>query len=106
MSYAARQLRVLNDAGSKAAYPRLAPAKRPRGKRKTQLYILQGFPGIGPKRAQRLLEQFGSVESALMASVEDLTTISGIGTRTAEAIRWAVSEQSAAYGLHDDDPVL
>ena len=33
---------------------------RPRNKRKLQLNILQGLPGIRPKRAEQLLKKFGS----------------------------------------------
>ncbi len=106
MRYAARQLRALGDASRREALPRPLPARRPKGKRKTQLHILQGLPGIGPKRARRLLERFGSIEAALTASIEELASTSGIGPATAEAIRWAVGEQPPGYTLPDDDPVL
>jgi len=70
---------------------------RPRGKRKTQLHILQGLPGIGPERALTLLDRFGSVEAVLTASAEELVMIKGIGKHTAESIQWAVREADAAY---------
>ncbi|MFQ5345780.1 MAG: ERCC4 domain-containing protein [Mariprofundus sp.] len=78
---------------------------RPHGKRKTQLHILQGLPGIGPERAAALLDQFGSVEAVLTASMEELATIKGIGLHTARAIDWAVHETSYEYGnpLEDFD---
>jgi len=38
---------------------------RPRGKRKQQLYILQGLPGIGPARAEELLKTFGSIQAVV-----------------------------------------
>ncbi len=106
MRYTARQIRALRDASAREAYPRSFPTKRPRGKRKTQLHILQGLPGIGPKRARRLLERFGSVEAALTATAEELASVSGLGHHTADAIRWAVSEQALPYLAPDDDPVL
>ncbi|MCG8379855.1 MAG: helix-hairpin-helix domain-containing protein [Proteobacteria bacterium] len=106
MYYAARQRRTLGGAAARETHPRPLPARRPKGKRRTQLYILQGVPGVGPRRARRLLERFGSVEAALTASLEDLTSVSGIGQATAEAIRWAVSEQAHPYTLPDDDPAL
>ena len=106
MYYTARQLRRLFDASAREAHPRPFPAKRPKGKRKTQLHILQGLPGIGPKRARRLLERFGSVEATLTATAEELASVSGLGPHTAEAIRWAVSEQAPLYVPLDDDPVL
>ena len=60
--------------------------------------MLQGLPGVGPERAKRLLDEFGSVESVLAANIDDLTTVDGIGLTTAEAIRWVVSERQAHYG--------
>lgn len=86
MLYAARQVRSTE----RGALPRTI--KRPRGKRKIQLYLLQGLPGVGPERARRLLEAFGSVEAVFTASADELVKISGIGCHTAKAIRWAVDE--------------
>lgn len=106
MYYAARQLRARGGSTTREAHSRPFPAKRPRGKRKTQLHVLQGLPGVGPKRARRLLERFGSVEAALTATAEELASVSGIGDTTAQAIRWAVSEQARGYGFWEDDPVL
>ena len=103
MRYAARQLRTLGHASQREALPRPLPTRRPKGKRKTQLHILQGLPGIGPKRARRLLERFGSIEAALTAGTKELAAVSGIGKATAETIRWAVSEQPLPYTLPDDD---
>jgi len=71
---------------------------RPRGKRKTQLHILQGLPGIGTERASLLLERFGSIEAVLTASADELATIRGIGTHTVKAIHWAVHETGDKYG--------
>jgi ERCC4-type nuclease len=65
---------------------------RPKGKRARQSYILQGLPGVGPGRAARLLEQFGSVERVATATASDLLAIDGIGEATAEKIRWALEE--------------
>ena len=79
------------------AVPR--PGQRPRGKRRTQNHILQGLPGIGPERARRLLDRFGSVEAVITASAEELACVDGIGERTANAIRWAVEEPVARYSV-------
>lgn len=106
MHYAARQLRALHAVTPRDAYPRPLPAGRPRGKRKTQLYILQGLPGIGPKRARRLLDAFGSVEAVLTAASDALTRVPGIGRTTAEAIRWAVSEQARGYDVAGEELVV
>ena len=92
MIYAAHQAR----AWSSGAIARRV--RRPKGKRRAQLQMLQGLSGVGPERAKRLLDEFGSVESVLTASMEDLRAVDGIGLTTAEAIRWVVSEKQAHYG--------
>jgi DNA excision repair protein ERCC-4 len=66
---------------------------RPKNKWKRQLYILQGLPGVGPERADRLLGRFGSVEAAISASSSELQSVDGIGRSIADKIRWAVSEE-------------
>jgi ERCC4-type nuclease len=91
--YAATQMR----AASTGAHPR--PGRRPKGKLRTQLRILQGLPGIGPSRAKRLLDAFGSVESVLCTDAAALSALPGIGPRTATAIRWAVGEAAGLYAL-------
>jgi ERCC4-type nuclease len=68
---------------------------RPKTKRKRQLFILQGLPGVGPERAEGLLARFGSVEAAISASSNELQTVDGIGKSVAEKIRWAVSERDS-----------
>jgi ERCC4-type nuclease len=66
---------------------------RPKNKRKRQLFILQGLPGVGRERAERLLARFGSVEAAISASSDELQSVDGIGKSIAEKIKWAVSER-------------
>ena len=65
--------------------------------RKTQLFILQGLPGVGPERAGRLRDSFGSVEAAISASSSELQSVDGIGKSIADRIKWAVSEQVSPY---------
>jgi ERCC4-type nuclease len=93
--YAACQVQSLGKAG----YAR--PGYRPKTKKGRQLHILQGLPGVGPDRALRLLEKFGSVEAVMRAGLEDLMAIEGIGAKTADRIRWAVCEKLEPYG---DEP--
>lgn len=90
---AARQIR----ASASGGLPR--PGRRPRGKVRTQLRILQGLPGVGPGRAKALLDAFGTVEAALSADAEALAALPGIGPKTAAAIRWAVGEAAEPYAL-------
>ena len=72
---------------------------RPKGKRKKQLFILQGLPGVGSERAARLLDAFGSIEAVITATSEELQSIDGIGERIADRIKWAVREQMQPYGV-------
>ena len=67
------------------------------GKKKRQLYILQGLPGIGVTRAESLLNHFGNVENVFKASTQELQQTEGIGVQTAEMINWAVSETRGTY---------
>lgn len=73
------------------------PGYRPKDKRKKQLFILQGLPGVGPERASRLLDKFGSVEGVISAGSDELQTVYGIGKNAADRIRWAVSEEMKRY---------
>ena len=66
---------------------------RPKNKRKRQLFILQGLPGVGRDRAEKLLARFGSVEAAVSASNSELESVDGIGKSIADKIRWAVSKR-------------
>lgn len=84
--YAARQHRAI----ACGALPR--HGHRPKGKTALQSYILQGLPGIGPQRATRLIEHFGSVEAAVAADPASLAEVAGIGASTARKLRWAVDE--------------
>ena len=75
----------------------LRRGKLPKGKRRLQHYVLQGLPGIGPRKAHNLIEHFGSIEAVVNARPEDLTSIPGIGYHTARAIRQTVREEQAQY---------
>ncbi|MCE4602477.1 MAG: helix-hairpin-helix domain-containing protein [Desulfurococcales archaeon] len=52
-----------------------------------QLYVLQSFPQVGPKTAERILERFGTVERFCRATMAELSTIPGLGEKKAENIR-------------------
>ena len=55
--------------------------------REWQLYIVQSFPGIGPKTAELILEAFGTIENFVNASIAELSKIPGIGEKKAELIK-------------------
>ena len=99
MLYAARQF----DHIARQMPPRLFKGKRPKGKHKTQLRILQSLPGIGPGAAHNLLEQFGSVEAVLAADEQALLDVAGIGVGRAKSIRWAIGEQLAFYENQEEE---
>jgi DNA excision repair protein ERCC-4 len=60
---------------------------RPKRLKSKQLYLLQGFPQVGPKLAKRLILHFKSVSKIMNASVQDLTDVDGIGMVSAQKIR-------------------
>ncbi len=92
ITYTARQIKFIAEgAVQRHGY-------RPKAKRKKQLFILQGLPGVGRQRAEHMLDAFGSIEKIITASKEELQSVDGIGKNTAEKIRWIVSEKIASYG--------
>jgi DNA excision repair protein ERCC-4 len=52
-----------------------------------QLYILQSFPGVGPKLALAILNEFGSLERFCTASFTELSRVPGLGEKRAELIK-------------------
>ena len=99
MIYAARQIKAIARGGFQR------PGYRPKNKRKRQLFILQGLPGVGREKAVRLLDNFGSVESVITADRDELQAVEGIGKNIADGIRSAVNEQIGRYGFEEDFPI-
>ncbi len=89
MLFAARQARAF----ARGTIPR--HGRRPRGKTRLQSHILQGLPRVGPERAKRLIDHFGSVQAVIAADAEALMQVPGIGAGVAEVIRWAVRDEPA-----------
>jgi len=58
---------------------------------------LDDVPGLGPARRKALLKQFGSVRKLRAASIEEIATVPGIGTRLAATI-------SGVLARGDDPP--
>lgn len=77
---------------------------RPTGKRGIQLHLLQGIPGVGPRRAAALIKRFGSVREAMLASEAEIAEIDGIGPDTARKIVWSVSERQGVYRAGQGQP--
>jgi excinuclease ABC subunit C len=49
--------------------------------------ILDGIPGVGPKRRKALLEQFGSIEGIRQATVEEVAAVPGIPYGVAQTVK-------------------
>ena len=58
-----------------------------------QIHLLATLPAVGPDRACRLLDHFGSVQACITATVPQLEKVPGIGAKTAAAIRDLVSAE-------------
>jgi ERCC4-type nuclease len=91
MLFSARQLSAVVT----GALPRVG--SRPKSKRALQLHILQGLPHIGPVRAARLIDAFGTVERTISAPAGQLSQVEGLGPTLARKIRWSVDEPTVHY---------
>jgi len=85
LAYAARQQTAIHTDAL------VRHGRRPRRKAALQSHILQGLPGVGPKRARQLIATFGTVEAVITANARSLVDVAGLGARTAERIREAVT---------------
>ncbi|WP_182523510.1 excinuclease ABC subunit UvrC [Nocardioides dongkuii] len=56
--------------------------------------LLDDVPGLGEVRRRTLLKHFGSLKKLRTATVEEIAQVPGIGTRTATAIKDAVTESA------------
>ena len=52
-----------------------------------QIQIVASLPGIGPKLAERLLDEFKSIRKIFMATVAELSAVKGINRKTAYKIK-------------------
>lgn len=59
---------------------------RQRRDKKRRSSVLEDIPGVGAKRRQRLLKQFGGLQGLARAGVEDLERVDGISRKLAELI--------------------
>ena len=59
---------------------------RQRRGRSRKTSVLEEIPGIGPKRRQRLLRQFGGLQELARAGVDDLSRVEGVSRRLAQQI--------------------
>jgi Fanconi anemia group M protein len=80
LGYMADQLHRLTD------LPLARTGYRPKKMKRRQLHILQGFPGIGPIRAIRLLKYFRSLRTIFKAKPEQWMAVDGIGQTGARQV--------------------
>ena len=75
------------------------PGRRPRGKRAIQIRVLTSLSRVGVKRAQHLIESFGTLEQVMAANPKELAAVPGIGKQTPQSIHWAAHEDGMSYYL-------
>ena len=68
-------------------------AHRQRRSKSRKRSVLEEIPGIGPKRRQRLLKQFGGLQELARAGVEDIAGVEGINRVLAEQIYHAFHDK-------------
>jgi ERCC4-type nuclease len=54
-------------------------------------YLVEGLPGVGPRRARMLLAHFGSPAAIMCAAADELAKVPGIGKKSAQRIWQAVN---------------
>jgi excinuclease ABC subunit C len=59
---------------------------RQRRARKRKTSVLESIPGMGPKRRQTLIKQFGGMQEIAKAGVEDLASVDGISQQLAQKV--------------------
>ncbi|MCG7920303.1 MAG: excinuclease ABC subunit UvrC [Candidatus Thiodiazotropha lotti] len=69
-------------------------AHRQRRQKSRNRSVLEDIPGIGAKRRQRLLKQFGGLQALSRAGVEDLARVEGISKGLAEQIYQALHDKT------------
>ncbi|MCG7873506.1 MAG: excinuclease ABC subunit UvrC [Candidatus Thiodiazotropha lotti] len=69
-------------------------AHRQRRQKSRNRSVLEDIPGIGAKRRQRLMKQFGGLQALSRAGVEDLARVEGISKGLAEQIYQALHDKT------------
>jgi ERCC4-type nuclease len=59
-------------------------------------YLIEGLPGVVPRRARMLLAHVGTPAAIMCASAEELARVPGIGKKSAQRIWQAVNARYSA----------
>jgi excinuclease ABC subunit C len=73
--------------------------RQKRGKRMVES-ILDDVPGLGEARKKAVLRQFGSLKRLRSASVEELSSVPGIGPTVAQAVVDALAASAPAPAVN------
>jgi ERCC4-related helicase len=65
--------------------------RSPKKDEELKKFVVAGLPGVNTKIAERLMEEFESVEKIFTASEEELKQVEGIGDKKAETIRGLIT---------------
>ncbi len=65
-------------------------AHRSRRSKAQTASVLDNIPGLGPVRQKALLEHFGSLKRLADASVEEISSVPGVGEKTAQIVKDAL----------------
>ncbi len=75
-SDSAKYLSLLNKNNTKSESS-IRPKNKPKSKQDVQEYILEGFPGIGPSNAKKLISELKSLRNIFNSTIEVLERIIG-----------------------------
>lgn len=72
---------------------RLRGERKPLTLEEKQLYVIEGFPGVGAKQARRILEHFGSIKRFVNATLGSLQRVDKIGGKKAQEFRKIIDSE-------------
>ncbi len=76
-----------DDLEDKRYYPRKGMSRKKADPLISQkIHILEGFPGIGVDKAERLLAAFGNLQALFTADIVEIQKVPGIGKKTVEEL--------------------
>ena len=67
--------------------------KKPMSLKERQRFIVESFPDVGALTAENLLMKFGTIESIVNASEDELMEVEGVGKITAKKIKAVLTEK-------------